>query len=111
MVQLNQNSFAQCALDLAAHDLWGKIQQQPVYQLWGLETNSIPISNYTIGIDDIDVMVSKLRSKLGSQFVRTVRGEGYSLGVDAEAIDKLDEPACSTAEVRSIPRASLRPAF
>ena len=59
--QLNQNSFAQCALDLAAHDLWGKIQQQPVYQLWGLNTESLPTSNYTIGIDDIDVMVAKMQ--------------------------------------------------
>ena len=25
--QLQENSFAQCALDLAAHDLWGKINQ------------------------------------------------------------------------------------
>ena len=58
--QLN-DSFALCALDLAAHDLWGKRLGKPVYELWGLTTENNPISNYTIGIDDIDVMVSKMQ--------------------------------------------------
>jgi len=55
----------------------------------------------------IDVMVSKLRGKLGAQFVRTVRGEGYTLGVDAEAVAELDEPAPSPAEVRARPRSAM----
>ncbi len=53
--------FALCALDQAAHDLWGKQQGQPVYQLWGLDNSRTPPSNYTIGIDEIDVMVAKLK--------------------------------------------------
>ena len=57
---LNHNSFAQCALDQAAHDLWGKQQRQPVYALWGLNTHHCPLTDYTIGIDEIDVMVAKL---------------------------------------------------
>lgn len=57
----------------------------------------------------IDVMVSKLRSKLGPHFVRTVRGEGYALGVDAEALEKLEEAAPPAAEVRTLPRATLLP--
>jgi L-Ala-D/L-Glu epimerase len=53
--------FALCALDQAAYDLWGKQQGQPVYKLWGLNTNDIPLSNFTIGIDTIDTMVAKLQ--------------------------------------------------
>ena len=52
--------FALCALDQAAYDLWGKQQGKPVYQLWGLDNSSIPASNYTLGIDTIEKMVSKL---------------------------------------------------
>ena len=52
---------AQCALDEAAHDLWGKLAGQPVWKLWGLSLADCPASNYTIGIDAIDVMVDKLR--------------------------------------------------
>ncbi len=55
------NPFAQCALDQAAHDLWGKKMGKPVYQLWGLDAADIPLSDYTIGIDKIDVMVAKMK--------------------------------------------------
>jgi len=57
---LASDPFAQCALDQAAHDLWGKLRGQPVWKLWGLKTDKIPSSNYTIGIDSIDVMVAKM---------------------------------------------------
>lgn len=59
--RLQHDSFAQCALDQAAHDLWGKLQGQPVYRLWGLSLEQLPLSNYTIGIDDIEVMLAKMQ--------------------------------------------------
>lgn len=52
--------FAQCALDLAAHDLWGKLRREPVWKLWGLNLDRLPVTDYTIGIDSIDMMVRKL---------------------------------------------------
>ena len=58
---LADDPFAHCALDQAAHDLWGKLHHQPVWQLWGLKLESLPRSNYTIGIDTIPVMQAKLR--------------------------------------------------
>ncbi|MGB3778484.1 MAG: dipeptide epimerase [Tunicatimonas sp.] len=58
---LSNSPFALCALDLAAHDLYGKKIGQPLYQRWGLNPAQAPVSNYTIGIDRIEVMVRKLR--------------------------------------------------
>ena len=58
---LGHNRFALCALDEAAHDLWGKQRGQPVWKLWGLEQRNLPLSNYTIGIDAIEKMVLKMR--------------------------------------------------
>ena len=57
---LANEPFALCAIDQAAHDLWGKLQAKPVYELWGLQTNQMPACCYTIGIDTIDVMIQKL---------------------------------------------------
>jgi L-alanine-DL-glutamate epimerase-like enolase superfamily enzyme len=57
---LRDQPFAHCALDQAACDLWGKKLGKPVYKLWGLSLDDMPVSNYTIGIDEIDVMVAKL---------------------------------------------------
>ncbi len=58
--ELAESTFAQCALDLAAHDLWGKLLGRPVWELWGLSLKNLPPSDYTIGIDSIDKMVEKL---------------------------------------------------
>src|SRR5437868_13044162 len=57
---LADDPFALCALDQAAHDLWGKLRGQPVWKLWGLSTEKTPLSNYTIGIDSIDKMIAKM---------------------------------------------------
>lgn len=57
---LADDPFALCALDQAAHDLWGKLQGEPVWKLWGLSIEKTPASDYTIGIDTIDVMVAKM---------------------------------------------------
>ncbi len=61
--RLAHNTFAQCALDLAAHDLWGKLRGAPVWKLWGLSIGpaTMPRTDYTIGIDSLEVMVRKLR--------------------------------------------------
>jgi L-alanine-DL-glutamate epimerase-like enolase superfamily enzyme len=59
--KLEGNSFALCAVDIAAHDLFGKIQKQPLYNLWNLDVNHLPLTNYTIGIDSIENMVAKMQ--------------------------------------------------
>lgn len=58
---LHSQPFAQCALDQAAWDLCGKLQNKPVYELWGLTLDRLPTSNYTIGIDTIEKMVAKMQ--------------------------------------------------
>jgi L-alanine-DL-glutamate epimerase-like enolase superfamily enzyme len=57
--------FAQCALDTAWHDLWGKVRGAPVWKLWGLSLDRLPPSDYTIGIDTVDRMVAKLQEFAG----------------------------------------------
>jgi L-Ala-D/L-Glu epimerase len=81
---LGKNPFAQCALDQAAHDLWGKKRGQPVYQLWGLSTDRIPFSNYTIGIDTIETMVAKMREFPGWPVYKIKLGTPDDLAVVRE---------------------------
>jgi L-Ala-D/L-Glu epimerase len=98
------NSFLVCALDIAGWDMYGKMRGQPLYKLWGLETNNIPVTDYTIGIDTIEKMVSKMEAnpwpvykiKLGTdediQIVEALRKHTNAvLRVDANAGWKLDE--------------------
>lgn len=63
--RLPGQEFALSALDLAIHDLWGKIRGKPVYELWKLKTDKIPASDYTLGIDTPEKMVAKLQEMPG----------------------------------------------
>lgn len=55
------NPFAQCALDEAAYDFYGKKIGKPLYQIWGLHLANMPQTNYTIGIDSVEKMAEKLK--------------------------------------------------
>ena len=59
--EFDGNPFAQCALDMAASDLWGKLRGQPLWRLWGLTLKDLPPTDYTIGIDTIETMLAKMR--------------------------------------------------
>ncbi len=48
--KLRDCPFALCALDVAAHDWYGKKCGQPLYQLWGYSADELPASSYTLGI-------------------------------------------------------------
>jgi len=57
------NSFLVCALDIAAWDLYGKLQKKPLYDCWKLDINEGPLTDYTIGIDTVEKMVEKMLAK------------------------------------------------
>jgi L-alanine-DL-glutamate epimerase-like enolase superfamily enzyme len=57
------NSFLVCALDIAAWDLYGKLQKKPLYDCWKLDISEGPLTDYTIGIDTVEKMVEKMQAK------------------------------------------------
>ncbi|MCX2681694.1 dipeptide epimerase [Galbibacter sp. EGI 63066] len=61
--QKGLSNFAICALDLAANDLYGKLQGKPLYEIWGTTTDKYPKTNYTIGIDTPQKMTEKMLEK------------------------------------------------
>jgi L-Ala-D/L-Glu epimerase len=58
-----KNPFLVCALDMAGWDLYGKMKGKPLKELWKNEDPKNPITDYTIGIDSIEKMVSKMKEK------------------------------------------------
>lgn len=61
LVNKGLSNFAICSLDLAAHDLYGKLMGKPLHEIWCTSTAHYPITNYTIGIASIDVMLAKMQ--------------------------------------------------
>ena len=58
-----RNAFLVCALDMAGWDLYGKLKRKQLHELWNLDITRAPLTDYTIGIDSIENMISKLHEK------------------------------------------------
>ncbi|PID91600.1 MAG: dipeptide epimerase [Bacteroidetes bacterium] len=90
------NRAAKACIDIALHDLYGKILGQPLYRIWGLKPEDTPMTSFTIGIDTPEVVREKtkeadrfkvLKVKLGGgndrEMIETVRSvTGVPLYVD-----------------------------
>ena len=55
------DSAAKAAVDIALHDLVGKMMGQPWYRIWGLSPEKAPDTTFTIGIDTPEVVREKTR--------------------------------------------------
>ena len=53
------DSAAKAAVDIALHDLVGKLLGAPWYRIWGLDAQKAPATSFTIGIDTPEVVREK----------------------------------------------------
>ncbi|QXP66931.1 dipeptide epimerase [Polaribacter sp. AHE13PA] len=56
-----ENMFALCALDIAFNDLNARKKGKKLYDVWGLNTDKNPMTDYTIGIDSVEKMLAKMK--------------------------------------------------
>jgi L-alanine-DL-glutamate epimerase-like enolase superfamily enzyme len=96
--------FALNALDQAIHDLWGKLRGAPVYKLWGLSIDNVPLSDYTLGIDTPEKMVEKMQEMPGWPVYKIKLGTADDLAIVRElrrhtdAVFRVDANCGWTAE-------------
>ena len=80
------NTAAKASVDIALHDLIGKLMNQPWYKIWGYNKAKTPYTTFTIGIDTEEIIKRKvkeaeeyklLKIKLGSKddkkLIETIR--------------------------------------
>ncbi|KAA6338503.1 L-Ala-D/L-Glu epimerase [termite gut metagenome] len=92
------NTAAKASIDIALHDLAGKLLGAPWYKIWGLDKEKAPSTTYTIGIDTAEVVREKtlevatqfniLKVKLGrdndKEMIETIRSvSNLPIAVDA----------------------------
>ena len=92
------DTAAKAAVDIALHDLVGKLLGAPWYKIWGLDKAKTPSTTFTIGIDTPDVVRQKtqevagqfniLKVKLGrendKEMIETIRSvSNLPIAVDA----------------------------
>jgi L-alanine-DL-glutamate epimerase-like enolase superfamily enzyme len=68
------NTAAKAAVDIALHDLTGKIMQQPWHKIWGLSAEKTPVTSFTIGIDTDEVVREKVREASAFKILKVKLG-------------------------------------
>ncbi len=73
------NNAAKAGVEMAMQDLAGKIAGQPVYKLLGLSGLSQPITDFTIGIDSLEMIEKKTREAVeaGYKVLKVKQGTAY----------------------------------
>ena len=55
------NPAAKASVDIALHDLVGKLMKQPWVNIWGYDPAKAPVTTFTIGIDTPEVVKAKTK--------------------------------------------------
>lgn len=88
------NRAAKASVDIALHDLAGKIAGQPWWRLWGLSPEKTPFTSFTIGIDTPEVVRQKVEEAEPYKILKVKMG----LDHDTETVDVIrsmtDRPIC-----------------
>lgn len=91
------NRAAKASIDIALHDLLGKIMGQPWYKIWGLSPEKAPNTSFTIGIDKADVVRKKVEEAAPYKVLKVKMG----LDNDKELVEIIrsmtDRPICVDA--------------
>ncbi len=89
-----KNTAAKASVDIALHDLTGKIMGQPWYKIWGYSPGLTPNTSFTIGIDEPEVVIQKVKEAAGFKILKVKLGREN----DKEMIETIrsvsDVPLC-----------------
>ena len=71
------NTAAKASVDIALHDLTGRIMGQPWWKIWGFSPENTPCTSFTIGYDaDDDVVREKTREASWAKVLKVKLGMG-----------------------------------
>ena len=68
------NRAAKASIDIALHDLLGKIMGQPWYKIWGYNPEKTPVTSFTIGIDTPEVVRQKVEEARPYKLIKAKMG-------------------------------------
>ena len=69
------NCAAKAAVDIALHDLVGKMMGQPWYKIWGFDPADTPNTSFTIGIDTPEVVIQKVKEAAPYNILKVKLGQ------------------------------------
>lgn len=70
------NYAAKASVDIALHDLLGKLVNKPLHKIWGINPAKTPFTSFTIGIDKPAVVVEKTKEASPYNIIKVKLGGG-----------------------------------
>lgn len=86
------NNGAKASIDIALHDLIGKIFNQPWHKILGLNKEKTPISSFTIGIDDINIIEQKIKEAEENSILKIKLGTENDMEIINAVRNVTDKP-------------------
>lgn len=92
-----KNTAAKASVDIALHDLLGKLMGQPLHRIWGYNPANTPDTTFTIGIDTPEIVRQKVREADAFKILKV------KLGLDTDKLmietirEVTDKPLCVDA--------------
>lgn len=88
------NPAAKASVDIALHDIVGKLLNQPWYNIWGFDKTKTPNTSFTIGIDTPEVVRQKVKEAAEYKILKIKLGRD----TDKEMVETIrsvtDVPLC-----------------
>jgi L-alanine-DL-glutamate epimerase-like enolase superfamily enzyme len=88
------NTAAKAAIDIALHDLTGKILKQPWYKIWGYNSENTPYTSFTIGIDTPEVVRKKVAEADPYKILKVKLGQSTDRQMIETIRSVTDKPVC-----------------
>ena len=88
------NRAAKASVDIALHDLVGKIVKQPWYKIWGYDPKKAPVTSFTIGIDTPDVVRQKVKEAEPYKILKVKLGRESDKLMIETIREVTDKPLC-----------------
>ena len=88
------NYAAKASVDIALHDLVGKMIGKPWFRIWGLDPSKTPFTSFTIGIDKPEVIKEKVTEADAYKILKIKLGAGTDKDIINTIRKATDKPIC-----------------
>jgi L-alanine-DL-glutamate epimerase-like enolase superfamily enzyme len=89
------NYAAKASVDIALHDLIGKLVGEPFYRLFGLNPSKAPLTSFTIGLDTPEIIKQKVAEAEPYKILKVKLGRDNDREMVEVIRSQTDKPLCA----------------
>lgn len=91
------NHAAKASVDIALHDLQGKMENRPVWQRYGVNPETMPPTSFTLGIDTPEMLREKMAESAGFPVIKVKLGSDDDRAIIRTVREASDKPIYADA--------------